>query len=356
MRNHGRAGLGLALAALALAGCGRVLGPPPPDAGDPVPATLPREHARCLALIENLPPENRANAVAITANGYICSPPGVRYEVYARVAPGLYSNGTDLLPYPEQDDRSSFYPADHEPGHLAGCAPTRPPTGPFRRLRARPGDGPFWISPGRRKGLWARVRLPEDSWVVAHELRGTPFIMTGGWGPGGISPVDAGFIFNTGRRNWSAYMLVAGNVVRPPDQRFQPGSDVALRFEVVADGQVALYVGEQADLVVTAEAAGWRADGLGNRFKRTTSIAQVRENLRTGARLENVYWHNVILRSNVHAQPWSAQDTAENCRYPHDDRVTVAADGWDREWVSIRLPEPSPGPAPTVAPPPRPGR
>lgn len=277
------------------------------------------------------------------------------------MAPGLYSNGTDLLPYPEGDDRSSFYPADHEPGHFSGCPPTQPPTGPFRRLRARPGEGPFWTSPGRRKGLWARVRLPEDSWVVADELRGTPFIMTGGWGPGGVSAVDAGFMFDTrssegSYRKWVVYLKTPNRLEAAPPA-FPAGTDVALRFEVVADGQVQLYAGtDQDNRTVTAEAPGWRADGLGNQFKRTTSVAQRRENLRSGARLENVYWHDVILRSNVHPQPWSAQDTAENCRYPHDDRVTVAADGWDREWVSIRLPEPSPGPAPTLAPPPRPGR
>ncbi len=273
--------------------------------------------------------------------------PQVVPTVYRRVAPGLYQDAAGhILPYPEDDEVPVFHPADDDPGHLTNCGPTRPrPSGPYRRMLARPGSGPVWNSPTRRVGIMARVRLPEDTWVVSDDHRGVPYTMLGGWGAGGASPVDAGFMFNTGQRNWSLYMKAAGEIIPSPTQRFPPGADLGLVFRVVGDDQVALSSG---GLVMTARARGWRSDGLGNQFKRTTSIAQTegRENLHSGARVENVRWYDIFLRSLVHAQSWSRQDTAQNCRYPDDDRVRVSPDGWDREWVTTTLPEPAPAPPP----------
>ena len=315
---------------------------------------IPGEAREVLAsFMRNLTEDQREAVVVITADGRVYrNRSGLDVQVYRRVAPGIYHSSGHLLPYPE-DDSGFFRPADHRPDHLQGCGPTRPtPTGPYRRMRARPGEGPFWYSPGRRKKIRGRVRLPEDTWVVADQLRGVPYVMTGGWAPGRVSAVDAGFLFNTGARDWSLYLLPPG---RDPltALRIHPGTDGGFLFEVVADAQVAV---SSSGMTLTAAAPGWRADGLGNQFKRTTSIAQIRENLRSGARLENVWWHDVVLESNVHAQPWSQADTAENCRYPNDDRVTVSADGWNAEWVTIRLPEPTPGPLPTPAPSPSPRR
>jgi hypothetical protein len=168
-------------------------------------------------------------------------------------------------------------------------------------------------------------------------------IYTGGWGERPDSTADAGVQYSR-LNNWAPFLALHGlGRVRWNPGRLRAGRYALLQFYVPADGYVALRVqgewidGSWGSQVGRTMVTSWRADGLLNRLKRVTSIAQLRRNYRSGSYLLGVHWlHTALGRSLTALRPWDTSDTAEECNVP-PDRVTVQRDSPGDEYVSIDL-------------------
>jgi len=300
-----------------------------------------------------LPEEHRDNVVYLDQHGNVhVNRPELKQQVqFARPLGG----GRYAWP-----DGSEFSLPEGNFGPAAGPTPVPTPpsgwvpppcnletSGSFRRVLSWPGSGPWW-GLYRYAAFSANVWLPDASLgQVRMASQDTGYIYTGGWGESPDSTVDAGIQYSQRYGDWAPFIALHGG--RRPDDvvwnpgRLRAGQYALLQFYVPADGYVALRVqgewidGSWGSQVGRTMVTSWRADGLLNRLKRVTSIAQLRRNYRSGSYLLGVHWFRTALgRSLDTLRPWDGFDTAEECNVP-PDRVTVQRDSPGDEYVSIDL-------------------
>jgi hypothetical protein len=312
------------------------------------------EGAVFASILAALPEHHRGNVVYIDREGRIYShPPELKAQVRAarRVGVGLsaWPDGTTFVD-PDADFGPSGGP-NPTPTPPSGWLP--PPcsveagAGAFRRVLSFPGSGPEWF-PFRYAAFSAHIYLPDPALNqihIADPRRETAYIYTGGWGEQPTSTVDAGFQYNAPTRTWALVYKLHGQRPLPlvDVARLVPGQYVLLQFYVVLDDHVAVYAeglwtdgffGRRGDGI---SVVSWRGDGLKNRLKRVTTVAQKPRNDRSGTYVLGVHWFRTALGRSLNSlRPWTSADTAEECRVP-PDRVTVQPDSAGDEYVSIDL-------------------
>lgn len=101
-------------------------------------------------------------------------------------------------------------------------------------------------------------------------------------------------------------------------------------FFVSANNSVTLKVtgkvtsGAKKTLIVNCGAAtGWKSNGIGNSFKRVTSIGQKPENLSNKSFIKGVKWSNSYIGTISNKHKWSASDTLKYISYPNNKKVSV---------------------------------
>jgi len=301
-----------------------------------------------------LPEEHRDNVVYVDQHGnaYVNRPELKQQVQFARPLGGgryAWPDGTTFV-----EPHADFGPAAGPtplPTPPSGWVP--PPcnletSGAFRRVLSWPGSGPWW-GLYRYAAFSANVWLPDASLGQVRMARpeDTGYVYTGGWGEHPNSTVDAGLQYGQRYNDWAPFIALHGGR-RPRDVVWNPGRLRAgqyalLQFYVPTDGYVALRVqgewtdGSRGTQVGRTMVTSWRADGLLNRLKRLTSIAQTRRNYRSGSYLLGVHWSRTALGRSLSAlRPWDSSDTAEECDVP-PGRVTVQRDSPGDEYVSIDL-------------------
>lgn len=284
-----------------------------------------------LNVLASLPPEHRDNVVHLAEDG----------TVYVN-RPELRDQFELLKPSEDNDEvffdslgRFYIIPDDTPDTELSTqqieCTGN---TGAFRRVLTSPGVQSLW-APNRYAYMDADIVLPPVSQVFIEDLgNDKPFIMMGGWGPNLVSAIDAGLQFDRRIRDgilledWALFIKAPGGRVAGP--RLVPNQQTRMWFYVLSNNQVAVRISgifsvQEQPLVcdpstepycdpaetiplpptpgqaytISASASGWKADGRGNRLKRTTSMAQLNQTNASNSYVRDIGWWYVRLGSNV---------------------------------------------------------
>lgn len=212
-------------------------------------------------------------------------------------------------------------------------------TGPYRRVLSKAGtySQPYSY-------METSVYLPTSSNV--YEKKGTndtAYIYIGGSGNG--TEIDAGLQHSPTYGNWAPFINCKRVYSHPTDtDRFKAGQTVKMVFYVSSDNHVVLEVTGITDKGQTKtiktycnNATGWKANGVGNKMKRITSIGQSPESLSNGSYIKNVRWSNSYIGTRTSKHKWLANDTSDYVCYPNKTKVNVSYTDAGTETVSINL-------------------
>jgi len=200
-------------------------------------------------------------------------------------------------------------------------------TGPYRRVNSKIGTS---IEPYTYEEI--KVTLPSSSNIK--EQTGTNdcgYIYLGGTGPTGVE-IDAGLQHSPTYNNWAPIIRCNGSVFYTPSlERFKASQTVTMVFYVADYNKVVLKVTGTVDsgaiktLVVTCtNATGWSKTGIGNRFKRVTSIGQQPQNLYNSSYIKGIHWYDAYIGTVSSHHAWLAADTSGYISYPaNSPKVSV---------------------------------
>jgi hypothetical protein len=268
-------------------------------------------------------------------------------------------------------DGSTFAtPQEAEDGLMPQSTTCTTSSGSFRRVKTKPGTGPVSI------GLFGYVNgfvttgglLLSDNFGppilnLTSTVGETAYAYLGTSSNGaGLAESDAGVQWSVTNTNWAPYVK-SGNTIatsKSPylvNTRYTWSGGVTLTYIVLADGKARItYSGTIASnspklinpYPIDFDVAGLKLSGLGNVFKRITSIAQVTKpnppatgvptfNGTTGA-VYTMEWFNLKLgltaSSGLHDWGQTAFDVAEDCVTA---KTQVGALGSSAEEVLISL-------------------
>ncbi len=199
-------------------------------------------------------------------------------------------------------------------------------TGPYRRVSSKVGTSstPYTY-------VESKVTLPVAANVKeASGTNDTAYVYIGGSGNG--TEIDAGLQHSPTYNNWAPIILCKGVVYHPTDKdRFVAGQNVTMAFYVSGDNKVTLKVtgkvttGQTKTIVINCNnATGWKANGVGNSFKRVTSIGQAPQNLNNKSYIKNIRWYDSYIGTISKKHKWLAGDTLKYISYPSNSKkVTV---------------------------------
>ncbi len=228
-------------------------------------------------------------------------------------------------------------------------------TGPFRRVRTQPGTSSSTISrfgyatasvsPG---GLLIGVDLPPKVNVSEGEVA-YAYLGTSRNSSTGLVESDVGLQWSPGSSSWAPFIKSGNTFVTSsggPYGRFSWNGQTTMTLNIIANGRARMtYSGTLAPnspstinpYSIDFSLPGARQDGVGNVFKRVTSIAQTTISNTNGS-MYTLGWSNLRLgatsTSGVHIWGQSGRDIAEDCV---TTKTQVAATGSGSEKVFINL-------------------
>ncbi|MGH2348913.1 MAG: hypothetical protein ACRDFT_05545, partial [bacterium] len=214
----------------------------------------------------------------------------------------------------------------------------------YRRLRSPLGTSSVPYN-AARSYVWLPSAASGD--IRMNRKEDTAHIYMGG--NAGKTEIDAGLMHNPGKDNWSLFLKGGGSCKPAISMRFKSNQHVYLVFEVLANGKVGVGVdgyfmdGTYGTNWCIVSAYDWRYDGVNNRIKRVTSIAQKQNKYdpNSGSYIRGVEWNDVLIGSTsktpdtIHS--WGSKDTKVNCVYPSTAKVYVDFRAHDHEILTLDL-------------------
>lgn len=272
------------------------------------------ERAIMQEVLLELDPEDRKNVVFIDKNGRIYATSEElksSVEHYSLNDQGLYESKTGeiiLPPVAAQD--------------VMPLAETG--KGPYRRVSSV--NGKSWMSIYAYLPGGSNIYVPNGGTELQKD---TPYVYIGGTGGG--TEVDAGMLFNGGKKNWSLFLAANGstNTYTP---RMKAAQKVFLKYYVSATNKVTVSVTGVRDDNNTKDTftlsrenvKGWNTAGTNCVLKHVVSIAQGNnQNFKSGAYIKGVVWSDGrIGTSSTNNAAWTAYGE-KPITYPETGCVTV---------------------------------
>lgn len=176
------------------------------------------------------------------------------------------------------------------------------------------------------------------------------YLGTGANSATGLVESDVGLQWSPQYGNWAPYVKV-GNTIYTARTRYQWYAETNLAFSVLADGRARITYGGVVSpthpgpnpVNIDFDLPGIKLNGVGNIFKRVTSIAQIDGSGRpvfnqTSGAEYTLHWSNIRLgltsSSGLHIWGQTTRDVAEDCV---TTKVQVASTGSGSEEVYIHL-------------------
>ncbi|MGH2349291.1 MAG: hypothetical protein ACRDFT_07505, partial [bacterium] len=185
-----------------------------------------------------------------------------------------------------------------DPNAVTVCDTPNDPTGPFRRIVSKIGTSsrPYNVV---RSLVWLPSSTSGD--LKMNRSLDVPHVYFGG-NASGSKDLEAGVFWNPAKDNWAMYHRGGGSCEKPLlTKRFKSGQRIELVVHVVENNRLGLGVygtftdGGQGWVECVFDSTGWRRNGVDNRFRRMTSIAQKRGKYdpKSGSYVRGVEWSSV---------------------------------------------------------------
>ncbi len=304
-----------------------------------------------------LDPEDRENVVYIAEDGSIYSTSTelkdewVTYELNDE---GKFENdlGEEMLsPFVDTAVESEMIAANLENymHNLISPMVAEGGEGPYRRVGSNTGYS--WMSGYLTLPASSNVYVPNGGVMEKDDpdnfQKDTPYAYFGGTCSGG-KEIDAGMMYNGGKKNWSLFIAAGENALQNDTVRFRANQKVFLKYYVSGSNEVTVSVegtldgstGTQKRTLTLANATGWNTSGNRCSLKHVVSMAQGDyENFKSGAYVKGVKWSDIYIgTSSANNAAWTASYGANIINYPTNKQgLTISYTNPGNETVSIDL-------------------
>ena len=221
--------------------------------------------------------------------------------------------------------------------------------GPYRRVGSNTGYS--WMSGYLTLPPNSNVYVPNGGVTQKEDpvnfQKDVPYAYFGGSCLSG-KEIDAGMMYNGGRKNWSLFITAGGGVIKNDSLRFNSDQKIFLKCYVSANGKVTALAegtvegktGIQQRTVTAEDAEERNTSGTNCSLKHVVSIAQGEyENFKSGSYFKGVKWSDIrIGTSSTKNYAWTAAYGANIINYPANKQgMTISYTNPGNETVSIDL-------------------